>query len=85
MPLFEQNLVCYYLACKLQLGSIMASELQGHERIWPSAASLEALVSGGHCCDYKHGLKGNSDSLPCEARSSNSLTDLLGIFLAGDS
>lgn len=46
MPLFEQNL--FYLACTLQLGSIMASELQGHERIWPSAASLEALVSGGH-------------------------------------
>lgn len=28
MPLFEQNLVCYYLARTLQLGSIMASELQ---------------------------------------------------------
>lgn len=28
MPLFEQNLVCYYLARTLQSGSIMASELQ---------------------------------------------------------
>lgn len=28
MPLFEQNLVCYYLTRTLQLGSIMASELQ---------------------------------------------------------
>lgn len=85
MPLFEQNLICYYLTCTLQLGNIMASELQGGGR------SGHLLHCQRHCspevtyCAYKHVLKGNSASVPHEARSSDSLTDLPVNFLAGDS